>query len=470
MKRREVENMKRLFVVSLVILLATLGLAYVNPDYESPIVKVVEVAAPAVVKIDVVTTQRYSPFDPFTDEFFRKFFGEIPFGERKAEALGSGFIFDKEGYILTNEHVVHNADKIMVTLLDGSKYPAKYIGGDEELDIAVIKIDPDGKDLPVLEIGDSDKLQIGEWAIAIGNPLGFQHTVTVGVVSAVGRQIPKPEGNGYYSNLIQTDAAINPGNSGGPLLNIHGQVIGINTAIVSPQYGTTLGFAIPINMAMRFVDSIIKTGTVQKAFLGVYVTTVTESTAKSLGLKVDEGALVTDVFKDSPAEKAGIKPQDVIIKLNGLDIRSSSELVAAVHNYPAGARVTITVDRFGKRITFDVVLGYQDNASGESNAQYSDDKLGLVLGNLLPGDRERLSIPEEINGVIVRDVKAKAYAAQLGIKKDDVIIRISINGKQKEISSLEDYEKVIKSLERGDYVALFILHEGVRFVASFRYY
>lgn len=187
-------------------------------------------------------------------------------------------------------------------------------------------------------------------------------------------------------------------------------------------------------------------------------------------MKVDEGALVTDVFKDSPAEKAGIKPQDVIIKLNGLDIHSSSELVAAVHNYPAGAKVTITVDRFGKRITFDVVLGYQDNASGESNAQYTDDKLGLVLGNLLPGDRERLSIPEEINGVIVREVEDNSYAARLGIKKDDVIVRISINGEQRDISNLEDYQEAIKSLESGGYVALFILREGVRFLASFRYY
>lgn len=463
--------MKKLLLVTLTILAVTLGLAFVNPDYVSPVEKVVEAAAPAVVKIDVETTAKISPFDPFTEDFFKRFFGEIPFAEKKAEALGSGFIFDADGYILTNEHVVHNADQIKVTLLDGSKYDAKYVGGDEELDIAVIKIDPDGQQLPVLEIGDSDSLKIGEWAIAIGNPLGFQHTVTLGVISATGRQIPKPDGNGYYSNLIQTDAAINPGNSGGPLLNIHGQVVGINTAIVSPQYGTTLGFAIPINVAMRFVDTIIKGIPIQKAYLGVYVSTVTESTAKSLGLKVDTGALVTDVIKDSPAEKAGIKTQDVIVNFNGLDIHSSDELVAAVHNYPAGSKVSITLNRFGKKITLNVELGYQDNAEGKKTQEkYQDDKLGLVVDNILPGDREELSIPQEISGVIVRDVLKNSYASRMGMSKGDVIVMISVNGKQEEVSSLEDYKKVVSEFKKGDYVALIVLREGVRYIASFRYY
>ncbi|AKI97000.1 Do family serine endopeptidase [Kosmotoga pacifica] len=463
--------MKKLLLLTLSILVVTLGLAFVNPDYVSPVEKVIEAAAPAVVKIDVETTTKVSPFDPFTEDFFKRFFGEIPFAEKKAEALGSGFIFNAEGYILTNEHVVHNADEIKVTLLDGSKFEARYVGGDEELDIAVIKIDPDGRELPVLEIGDSDSLKIGEWAIAIGNPLGFQHTVTVGVISATGRQIPKPDGNGYYSNLIQTDAAINPGNSGGPLLNIHGQVIGINTAIVSPQYGSTLGFAIPVNVAMRFVDTIIKGVPIQKAYLGVYVSTVTENTARSLGLKVDTGALVTDVIKDSPAEKVGIKPQDVIINFDGLDIHSSGELVAAVHNYPAGSEVTVTIDRFGKKMVLKVVLGYQDNAGGKKAMEkYHDEKLGLIVDDILPGDREELSIPQEISGVIVREVLEKGYASQLGLNKNDIIVRMSVNGKQKEIDSLKDYKEVISGLKKGDYIALIVLREGVRYIASFRYY
>ncbi|HAY98110.1 MAG TPA: serine protease, partial [Mesotoga sp.] len=218
--------MKKVFVVLVVVMLSVASLALVNEGYESPVINVVEAAGPAVVKVDVEATRKYSIRDPYGfEEFFRRFFGEIP--DQKVTGVGSGFIFSKDGYIFTNEHVVAGADKISVSLLDGNVYPAKYIGGDAELDIAVIKIEPDGADLPIVEVGDSDSLRIGEWAIAIGNPFGLKHTVTLGVISAVGRQLPKPDGNGVYSNLIQTDAAINPGNSGGPLLNIYGQVIGI---------------------------------------------------------------------------------------------------------------------------------------------------------------------------------------------------------------------------------------------------
>ncbi|PHJ13576.1 serine protease, partial [Fervidobacterium sp. SC_NGM5_G05] len=237
----------KILVFGILTTLFVLSFGIVNADYQSPIVNVVKAAAPAVVKIDVVVqTEVY--IDPFIREFYKQFFGDIPRQFEESDSVGSGFIISKEGYIVTNYHVVEGAKKITVTLLNGDTYDAQYIGGDEELDIAVIKISPK-KDLPVIELGDSDKLQIGEWAIAIGNPLGFQHAVTVGVISAVGRKIPKPDGSGYYTNLIQTDAAINPGNSGGPLLNIYGQVIGINTAIINPSQAMNIGFAIPINTA-----------------------------------------------------------------------------------------------------------------------------------------------------------------------------------------------------------------------------
>jgi len=309
---KNISNIKKL-TFGLLLLLSVLSLAIVNADYQNPIVNVVKVAAPAVVKIDVVVqTEVY--IDPFIREFYRQFFGDIPRQFEESNSVGSGFIISKEGYIVTNYHVVKGAKKITVTMLNGDVYDAQYIGGDEELDIAVIKIKPT-KDLPVLEMGDSDKLQIGEWAIAIGNPLGFQHTVTVGVISATGRKIPKPDGSGYYTNLIQTDAAINPGNSGGPLLNIYGQVIGINTAIINPTQAMNIGFAIPINTAKRFINQIIATGRVEKAYLGVYVQTVTEALAKSLGLKVTKGVYVSQVEKDSPAAKAGIREGDVIVKL-----------------------------------------------------------------------------------------------------------------------------------------------------------
>ena len=466
--------MWKTFVVVLLVLVSVASLALVNEGYESPIVKVVETAGPAVVKVDVEATAMYAPSDFYGfDEFFRRFFGEIPEQSRKVTALGSGFIFNKEGYIFTNEHVVAGAEKITVSLLDGSVYPAKYIGGDTDLDIAVIKIDPDGRDLPIVELGDSDALRVGEWAIAIGNPLGLKHTVTVGVISAVGRQIPKPDGQSVYSDLIQTDAAINPGNSGGPLLNIYGQVIGINTAIVDPDVGTTLGFAIPVNVALRYVDSIIATGSIQRAYLGVYLDTVTESTARSLGLKIDRGALIMDVVAGSAADKAGIKPQDVIVKFQNLEITNSSELRAAILNYPAGSEVSVVVNRFGETIELKVMLGtLQEQVQAitpQEQKAAEDTALGVTVNDIAPSDRERLSLPEDLKGVIVSGVSTQGIVYRLGLSIDDVITRISVNGNQQAIQSVDDFKKVVDSLKKEDYIAFFIYRDGVRFVASFQY-
>ncbi|HNU23236.1 MAG TPA: Do family serine endopeptidase [Mesotoga sp.] len=465
--------MKKVFVVLVVVMLSVASLALVNEGYESPVINVVEAAGPAVVKVDVEATRKYSIRDPYGfEEFFRRFFGEIP--DQKVTGVGSGFIFSKDGYIFTNEHVVAGADKISVSLLDGNVYPAKYIGGDAELDIAVIKIEPDGADLPIVEVGDSDSLRIGEWAIAIGNPFGLKHTVTLGVISAVGRQLPKPDGNGVYSNLIQTDAAINPGNSGGPLLNIYGQVIGINTAIISPDVGTSLGFAIPINVAMRFVDSIIETGSVQRAYLGVYMDSVTEAISRSLGLKVDKGALITDVVPDSAADKAGIRPQDVIIGFENLEISNSSELRAAVLNYPAGSQVRITIDRFGERIVVTAVLGTLSQESTSSQEESEEPKafessLGLSVSEITPEDRERLGLSQEFRGIIVRSVSTEGIVYRLGIGKDDIITRLSINGNQVAIDNVSTFEEAVDSIREGDYVAFFVYRSGVRFVASFQF-
>ncbi len=465
--------MKKVFVVLVVVMLSVASLALVNEGYESPVINVVEAAGPAVVKVDVEATRKYSIRDPYGfEEFFRRFFGEIP--DQKVTGVGSGFIFSKDGYIFTNEHVVAGADKISVSLLDGNVYPAKYIGGDAELDIAVIKIEPDGADLPIVEVGDSDSLRIGEWAIAIGNPFGLKHTVTLGVISAVGRQLPKPDGNGVYSNLIQTDAAINPGNSGGPLLNIYGQVIGINTAIISPDVGTSLGFAIPINVAMRFVDSIIETGSVQRAYLGVYMDSVTEAISRSLGLKVDKGALITDVVPDSAADKAGIRPQDVIIGFENLEISNSSELRAAVLNYPAGSQVRITIDRFGERIVVTAVLGTLSQESTSSQEESEEPKafessLGLSVSEITPEDRERLGLSQEFRGIIVRSVSTEGIVYKLGIGKDDIITRLSINGNQVAIDNVSAFEEAVDSIREGDYVAFFVYRSGVRFVASFQF-
>ncbi len=466
--------MRKTLAVLLLVIVSVASLALVNIGYESPIVNVVEAAGPAVVKVDVEATRSFAPNDFLGfEEFFRRFFGEIPEQDRRVSGIGSGFIFNKEGYIFTNQHVVAGADKITVTLLDGTVFPAKYIGGDADLDIAVIKIDPAGRDIPIVELGDSDSLRVGEWAIAIGNPLGLKHTVTVGVISAVGRQIPKPDGRSVYSNLIQTDAAINPGNSGGPLLNIHGQVIGINTAIIAPEVGTTLGFAIPVNVALRFVDSIIATGSIQRAYLGVYMDTVTESIARSLGLKVNRGALIMDVVSGSAADKAGIKPQDVIVGFQNLEISNSSELRAAILNYPAGSEVAITVDRFGERIQLKATLGSLQQQVAipqeEVPKESASPSLGLTVSNITDSEREKLGLSSDLMGVIVKNVEVDGIAYRLGLSRDDMITRISVNGNQQPVESVLDFEKSIEELKKGDYVAFFIYRDGVRFVASFQH-
>ncbi len=449
----------KILVFGILTIFFVLSFGIVNADYQSPIVNVVKAAAPAVVKIDVVVqTEIY--IDPFIREFYKQFFGDIPRQFEESDSVGSGFIISKEGYIVTNYHVVRGAKKITITLLNGDTYEAQYIGGDEELDIAVIKISPK-KDLPVIEFGDSDKLQVGEWVIAIGNPLGFQHTVTVGVVSAVGRKIPKPDGSGYYTNLIQTDAAINPGNSGGPLLNIYGQVIGINTAIINPSQAMNIGFAIPINTAKRFINQIIATGKVEKAYLGVYVQTVTESLAKSLGLKVNKGVYVAQVEKGSPAEKAGIKDGDVITKLNGNYVELAEELTSLIRNYTPGAKVKVTLNRAGKEITVEVTLGtFPTQTTGSTTAK---EFLNLKVSNITADDRNKYKVPAGVEGVIVKESR-NSY-----IKVGSVIWRISVNGYSYDIKDINSWNKVVENVKKGDYIGIFYYYNGVRSVFSLRY-
>ncbi|ABV32965.1 MULTISPECIES: Do family serine endopeptidase [Pseudothermotoga] len=455
--------MKKLFLVVLMLVASMVSFGYVNPDYQSPVVAVVEQCAPAVVKVEAVkyTTSPY--FDPFMEEFFKRWFGYNPFGgTQESTSLGSGFIFDKEGLILTNEHVVDGSKDITITLLDGTTYKAEYVGGDEELDIAVLKIKPD-RDLPVLEFGDSDSLKIGEWTIAIGNPLGFQHTVTIGVVSATGRRIPKPDGSGYYTNLIQTDAAINPGNSGGPLLNIHGQVIGINTAIINPTEAVNLGFAIPINTVKRFISQLVETGKTQKAYLGVRVMTVTENLAKAMGLKVNQGVLVVQVLENSPAERSGLKENDVIVKFDNVSVSTDAELVSLIHSHIPGDTVKLLVNRSGKEINLTVTLG-SSAEEGVETAQAAQEFLGIVVDEITDSDRESYSLPASLDGVIVRQVKNSAQ-----IQKGDVIYQIAVNGKNNTIKSVNDWNNIVSKIKQGDFVAIFVYRKGAKMIYSFTY-
>jgi len=416
--------------------------------------------------------------DPFFDEFFRRFFGEDldNFGyNRKESSVGSGFVFDEIGHILTNFHVVENADSIRVTLLDGTVYDAEYIGGDAEMDIAVIQVtNGDVSNLPRLTFGDSDSLQIGEWAIAIGNPLGFQHTVTAGVISALERRIPKPDGDGYYNNLIQTDAAINPGNSGGPLLDIHGEVIGINTALVNPMEGVNLGFAIPVNIVKSFLDEIIRFGKIQKAYLGVTIMAIDEDTQKALGLRSQKGALVVEVAPDSPAQKVGLKPQDIILEINGNIVENHSHLSGLIRGFSPGAIVALKIDRDGQVLNIQVSLGTLEEEEAPPVQQQppqqpdtsfvSLDILGFSVTELTEAQRQKWGIPESVSGVVISQAQEGSVPEKMGIEPGAVLISIN----RQSVPTVAKLQSVVDKLQEGDSVALylFIPNQGY-FMASF---
>lgn len=396
---------------------------------------------------------RSGPRDPF-DDFFNKFF-EAPDRpiEREQHSLGSGFMINEEGLILTNNHVVAEADEIHVQFSDEKKYPAKVVGTDEKTDIAVIKIKAD-KQLPYVQLGDSDKLEIGDWVVAVGNPFGLDHTVTAGIVSAKGRVI----GAGPYDNFIQTDASINPGNSGGPLFNTAGEVIGVNTAIFSGGQG--LGFAIPINMAKRLIPQLVEKGkVVDRGWLGVQIQTMTEELAKSFGLTEAKGALIGDVVPGSPADKAGIKRGDVVLKFNDQPIIRSQELPGLVAASPSGKTVKLEILRDGKTINLDVTLGKQQaedvSEKGGDNSQMDEakkpDVLGLVVKTPSAEDAHELGIKQGI-GVFITRVDSGSAAESNDIRSGDLILEI--NGRQ--VNSAGEYQKATSGLKKGSIVRLLI--------------
>ena len=320
-------------------------------DLQNAFVTVAERVRPAVVNIGTVQLSRgrrafgfAEPFpdDPFFRDFFRDFFGQGPRGEFRESSLGSGVIFDRRGYILTNFHVVKGADEITVRFSDKHEVRGRVVGSDPKTDLTVVKIQPEEK-MAVASLGDSDRLRVGEWAIAIGNPFGLDQTVTVGVISATGRA---DVGIATYENFIQTDASINPGNSGGPLVNLRGEVIGINTAIVASGQG--IGFAIPVNMAKRIINQLIEKGRVVRGWLGFSLQPLTPELAQSLGVKSPEGALVASVSSGSPAEKAGLRQGDLILTYDGTKVEDSPQLQRLVAESEIGKTVTLTYLRTGR--------------------------------------------------------------------------------------------------------------------------
>ena len=428
--------------------------------------KISEKASPAVVgiKAEKTVTQEYQiipdwplgePFDPFDDDFFDRFFRRQRSPRRKypQTAQGSGFIISADGYILTNNHLVGEADKVMVKVGENPEVNAKIIGADPDSDVAVIKIDTK-KDLHPLELADSDSLEVGEWVLAIGNPFGLSHTVTAGIVSAKGRS---GFGLSSYEDFIQTDAAINPGNSGGPLLNLDGKVVGINTFIISRGGGNMgIGFAIPINMAKDIYKELIDTGTVVRGFLGVNIQDLDPDTADLLDLDEDtKGVVLPDVTEGSAADKAGIKPYDVIIEFEGRKIEKANDLLNRVAALKPGTKVKIAVLRDGKRKTITVELGKRPPRGKITSAPPDVLKqLGLTVQELTDELAERLGY-KGMTGVVVSKVEPGSEAARKGITPGTLIMEVN----RSKVKNTKDFNNAIKKAAKEGKVLLRIKQE-----------
>ncbi len=385
--------------------------------------------------------------NPFGDERFKDFFGkQMPPRERRQAGIGTGFIIDKNGHIITNNHVVEDADKIKVKLKDEREFDAKVIGRDPQTDLALIKIDAK-TDLPVAHLGRSADLKVGEWVVAVGSPFGLEQTVTAGIVSAKGRAI----GSGPYDDFIQTDASINPGNSGGPLVNLNGEVVGINTAIIA--HGQGIGFAIPIDMATRIVAQLKDNGEVTRGWLGINIQDLKGELAAYYGAKNSEGVLVTEVVPGNPADKAGIKAKDIITAVNGEKVKTSRELTARAATLPVGERTNITVIRDGKEKTIDVVVAKRPLTVADAGKPpvEKEGEYGLQVTDLTPEMAQRLKTHREA-GVVVVGVRPDSKAAKAGLQQGDLILEVN----RRNVSSAGELKQLLAESKGSDGVALLV--------------
>lgn len=412
---------------------------------------------PSVVNISTIKVtkgggQMPSPFGPNDPlkEFFERYFRDQMPRDYKQQSLGTGFIIDKDGYILTNNHVVEKADEIKVKLFDDKEFSAKIIGRDSKTDLALIKVETDRQLIP-LPIGDSDKLQVGDWVVAVGNPFGLGHTVTAGIVSAKYRQI----GAGTYENFIQTDASINFGNSGGPLINTAGEAVGINTAIVAPAGGNVgIGFAIPINMAKDLLPQL-KKGKVVRGWLGVLVQKITPELKEKLNLKEEKGALVADVTADGPAEKAGIKRGDVIVTFDGKQIKDMSDLPYLVASIPVGKTVAVEVIRKGQAKSFQVKIAEFKEEKEEEMTKAAKPRLGMTVDELTPELGRNLGL-SETSGVVVVQIEEGSPAGEAGLRPGDLILEMD----QTQIKDMEQFNRKIEGAKKGDTLLMLVKRRG----------
>ncbi len=430
---------------------------------------IVKALGPSVVNISTTKIKKSpSPFSPFFEDSFRDFFGEhfrLP-KKWKERSLGSGVIVSEDGYIITNNHVVEKADEIKITLFDKRELKGKIVGSDPKTDIAILKIS--AQDLPSIPWGDSDKLQVGEFVLAFGNPFGLSHTVTMGIISALGRA---NVGIADYEDFIQTDAAINPGNSGGPLVNIKGELIGINTAIFSRTGGYQgIGFAVPSNMARSIMEHLIKNGKVIRGWLGITIQRITPELAKEFALKTLKGTLVSDVSKDSPAEKAGLKRGDVIQEINNKEIEDIESLRNMVAQSEVGSTIKLKVVRDGKTIFLNATVGEMSKELVKSVPEKIEESAeqnilaGFSVTDLTPEIAKQLGLSREEKGVVIVRVKPESAAEEAELKRGDVIQEIN----RKKINNSKDFSNIVSRIKEGDTVLLFVNRGGKKFYTTLK--
>jgi len=428
-------------------LTGTVPSAFAAPSFQTPnsFADLSEAVKHSVVNVfttQLVSGKALNPFmgpdSPFRgffgDDFFKHYFGDIPQGQMKTHALGSGFVIDNKGLILTNNHVVEKATEIKVKLEKGKEYTAKVLGRDPKTDLALIQVKPDGDFPKPLPLGDSDATRVGDWVMAVGNPFGLGETVTVGIISARGRII----GAGPYDDFLQTDAAINPGNSGGPLFNMKGEVVGINTAIIAQGQG--IGFAIPINMAKELLPQL-ETGKVVRGWIGVMIQEISPELAKSFNLKDNKGVLVSEVTKGSPAEHAGLKQGDVITGYNGKPVENAHTLPRLVAATAPDSKAKLDVVRDGKTLSVEVTIGNMPQTMEEAKASPEKDQAwGMTVQDITPELAQQLGLDAHEHGVVVSNVQPGSAAGDAGLRPGDVIKEIN----RQKIKSIGDYNQAVK--------------------------